>query len=211
MTDRRSEYRRTSLDEGDVDPDPLVQLQRWLDEAAAAGLDEPDAMVLATADSDGRPSARTVLLRGVDHRGLRFFTNRGSRKGGQLAGNPACSALFPWYGLERQVEVAGRAELLPDEESDAYFASRPKASRLASISSAQSTVIPDRSVLEARLAELEVTYAKTDRIPRPDHWGGFVLVPRTVELWQGRPARLHDRLRYSRTSAGGWSLERLSP
>lgn len=198
----------SDLREADVDPDPIVQFERWYAAAGAAGLAQPNEMTLATVGADGRPSARTVLLRGVDDRGFRFFTNRRSRKGGELAGNPNCALVFRWAPLDRQVTVTGRAEPLSDDESDEYFAGRPRGSQLGAWASEQSTVIPGREVLEARLAELEARYP--DEVPRPPHWGGYLVVPDTVELWQNRQDRLHDRLRYRR-EGDGWALERVSP
>ena len=191
--------------------DPFAEFDRWLAAAEASGDPEPNAMTLATVGADGRPSARTVLLRGIDPRGFRFFTNRRSRKGRELAVNPSCALVFRWAALQRQVCVTGRAEELGDEESDAYFATRPRGHRLGAWASDQSTVIPSRDVLEERLAELEATYPGD--VPRPPHWGGYVVVPDTFELWEGRPNRLHDRLRYRRDGGGdgGWVVERLAP
>ena len=195
--------------EGDVDADPLVQVARWYDDAVAAGLVQPDAMQVATVDADGQPSARTVLLKGIDERGLSFFTSYESRKGVQLATNPRCALVLLWKPLERQVNVTGVAERLPAEESDEYFATRPRGSQVGAWASSQSAVIDGRAPLEAALAEVEARYPGD--VPRPPHWGGYVVRPDTVELWKGRRNRLHDRLRYSRTGDGGWRLERLSP
>ncbi|MDP8987411.1 MAG: pyridoxamine 5'-phosphate oxidase [Actinomycetota bacterium] len=208
----RAEYRQRGLDEDDLDPDPLVAFRQWFDQAAAAGLPEPNAMVLATTGPGGRPAARTVLLKGVDPRGFRFFTNYGSAKGRHLAVNPACALVFLWQPLARQVCVAGRAERLSREESIEYFASRPRGSRLGAWASRQSEVVPSREVLDRRLAELEQEYEGSSDIPLPPFWGGYVVVPDSVELWQGRPNRLHDRLRYLRAGPGEpWRIERLSP
>lgn len=207
----REDYRRGRLDEGDVDPDPLVQLRVWLAEAIGAQVPEPTAMVLATVDEDGRPATRTVLCKGVDERGLQFFTNRSSRKGTHLSATPACAATFLWKELERQVGVTGLARTLDDDESDAYFASRPHGSRLGAWASPQSEVVAGgRPVLEEALAELEVRWPPGSVIPRPAHWGGYLLVPDTLEVWQGRPSRLHDRIRYRRHD-GAWLVERLAP
>lgn len=209
MREVRLEYRWGTLREDELDADPIVQFRRWFTAAEDADVPEPSAMTLATADADGRPSARTVLLRGFDERGFRFYTNRRSRKGLELAGNPHCALVFRWAPFERQVTVTGRAGPLSDAESDAYFGDRPRGSQLGAWASEQSEVISNRAVLEARLAELEALYP--DAVPRPPHWGGYVVAPDTVELWQGRESRLHDRLRYRRTDAGSWVLERLAP
>ena len=196
------------LDEADVDPDPLVQVARWYQEAVGGGLVQPDAMQLATVGADGQPSARTVLLKGIDDRGLSFFTSYESRKGTQLAQNPRCALVLLWKPLERQVNVTGVAERLPAAESDEYFATRPRGSQTGAWASAQSSVIADRATLERALADVEARHP--DSVPRPPHWGGYVVRPDTVELWKGRRNRLHDRLRYTRTG-DGWVLERLSP
>lgn len=197
--------------EGDVHADALVQVARWYDDAVAAGLVQPDAMQVATVDADGQPSARTVLLKGVDDRGLSFFTSYESRKGVQLATNPRCALVLLWKPLERQVNVAGVAERLPAAESDEYFATRPRGSQVGAWASVQSAVIDGRAPLEAALAEVEARYPGD--VPRPPHWGGYVVRPDTVELWKGRRDRLHDRLRYTRDADAdaGWRLERLSP
>lgn len=205
----RNDYRQGALDEADVDPDPLVQLQRWLDAAIAAELDEPTAVTLATVDARGLPDARVVLLRGLDERGVWWFTNRRSAKGEQLAANPSAAVVAHWQRMERQVRLRGRVELLSDVESDAYFDARPRASRLGAWASDQSAPIADRAALEAHVADVEARFADRE-VPRPDHWGGYLLRPDTVEFWQGRPARLHDRLLYSRTEHG-WTLERRQP
>ena len=206
----REDYRRGRLDEGDVDRDPLVQLRVWLAEAIAAQVQEPTAMVLATVDEAGRPATRTVLCKGIDERGLRFFTNRRSRKGTHLAASPPCAATFLWKELERQVGVTGTAGTLADDESDAYFASRPRGSQLGAWASPQSEVVAGRRTLEDALADLERRWPPGSAIPRPPHWGGYLLVPDTLEVWQGRPSRLHDRLRYRR-QAEAWVVERLAP
>ncbi|MDQ3145420.1 MAG: pyridoxamine 5'-phosphate oxidase [Actinomycetota bacterium] len=207
----RQEYPDAGLDEGDVDPDPVTQLRRWLDDAIAAEVPEPNAMTVATVDAEGRPSARTVLLKGLDQRGVVFFTNYASRKSRALEANPACALVLLWKPLQRQVCITGTATRLGREESATYFATRPRGARLGAWASEQSAVIASRGVLERRLAELEATWGEHDEIPLPPFWGGFVVAPDAVELWQGRPDRLHDRLRYSRTATGAWGLERLSP
>jgi pyridoxamine 5'-phosphate oxidase len=192
--------------------DPLVRFRAWFDAVVEAGVAEPTAMVLATVDLAGRPSARAVLLKGVDERGFRFFTNYASAKAADLAANPACALAFVWPTLARQVRVAGRAEKISVEESAAYFASRSRGSRLGAWASRQSEVIDGRQVLSERLAELEAHFAGTDDIPLPPFWGGYVVMPERIEFWEGRPDRLHDRHRYRRSAPGEpWLVERLSP
>jgi pyridoxamine 5'-phosphate oxidase len=203
----RREYVATGLDVTELAPTWHGELGRWLSEVE--GLDEPNAMVLSTAAPDGRPSSRTVLLKGYDERGLVFFTNRTSRKGLELAANPWAAALLPWHELQRQVIVTGAVEHVSDAESDAYFAARPREAQLGAWASEQSTVLGSRQELVERLAEVTARFGDGP-VPRPPHWGGFRLVPDEVEFWQGRPARLHDRLRFRRTS-GGWVVERLAP
>ncbi|HXG12558.1 MAG TPA: pyridoxamine 5'-phosphate oxidase [Gemmataceae bacterium] len=199
-----------SLHEADMDPDPLRHFRVWLDQARAFGLPQPDAMTLATATPDGRPAARVVLLRGFDERGFVFFTNYESRKGQELAANPRACLVFYWAELERQVRIEGHVERVTPRESDEYFATRPRDSRLSAWASPQSQVIPSREVLERRMAELQAAYEGSD-VPRPPHWGGYRVVPTSIEFWQGRASRLHDRLRYVRLDAGGWLLQRLAP
>jgi pyridoxamine 5'-phosphate oxidase len=205
----RNEEMRAGLSEADVDPDPVVQFGRWFDDARAADLVEPSAMTLATASTDGVPSARMVLLRGVDQRGFVFYTNYESRKAAELAANPRAALVFWWGALQRQVRVEGPVQPTSQEESAAYFRTRPPASRLSAWASPQSRVIPDREVLDRRVAELAARHPDGD-VPLPPFWGGYRLVPEVVELWQQRPNRLHDRLRYTRTP-GGWRIERLAP
>lgn len=197
------------LELGDLDPDPIVQFGRWMEEALAEGLLLPNTMTLATADEDGRPSARMVLLKGFDHRGFVFYTNYESRKSGELAANPRAALVFYWARLERQVRVEGDVERVPGEESDAYFESRPMESRLGAWASRQSAPLPARAELDDRVAALERRYSDGS-VPRPPHWGGWLVRPDAVELWQGRPNRLHDRFLYTRT-AGGWDRARLYP
>jgi pyridoxamine 5'-phosphate oxidase len=197
----------SELLESQVDPDPLRQFARWFEEAAAAGVAMAEAMALATATGDGRPSVRMVLLKGFDERGFSFYTGYESRKGQELAENPRAALLFQWPG--RQVRIEGPVERLTAEESDAYFGSRPRGSRLSAIASRQSEIVSSRAELEARVAELEERFAGAEP-PRPDRWGGFRLVPETYELWQHRDDRLHDRLRYRR-EGDAWLVERLSP
>lgn len=203
--------REPALGEDDLAESWLAQFQGWHAELRAAEVPEPDAMVLATADADGRPSARTVLLKGVDEAGFEFFTNLDSRKGQELAVNPHASLVFPWYVLRRQVLVSGSVSGVSEERADAYFASRAHRSKLGALASRQSTVIADRAVLEDALAELEARYPPGSGVPRPERWSGFRLEPETVEFWQGRRDRLHDRLRFRRDEAGEWVVERLSP
>ncbi|MGO8902081.1 MAG: pyridoxamine 5'-phosphate oxidase [Isosphaeraceae bacterium] len=205
----RKDYNRLSLGEGELDPDPIRQFHQWFEEATLSEIPEPNAMVLATASPDARPSARIVLLRGYDERGFVFFTNYESRKGRELDANPHAALVFHWHDLERQIRVEGPVVRSSAEESDAYFQSRPAGSRLGAWASRQSEVIADREILEARIRALELEYANRP-IPRPEHWGGYRVVPTVIEFWQGRPSRLHDRLRYTR-SEGGWLIERLSP
>lgn len=205
----RREYVLGALTEADLGPEPLPEVGRWVEEAAAAGLPDETPMTLATVEPDGTPSARIVLLRGIDERGLRFFTDYDSAKARALAAQPTCALVLHWPVLERQVRVTGVAERLALDESAAYFAGRPRGSQLAAWASEQSEVLPDRGLLEARLAEVEARFAGAE-VPLPPDWGGYVVRPTVVELWQGRPSRLHDRLRY-RATASGWVLERLSP
>jgi pyridoxamine 5'-phosphate oxidase len=200
-----------SLDEHDLAAHWLAQFQAWHADLRAAEVPEPDAMVLATADADGHPSARTVLLKGVDEAGFEFFTNFDSRKGRELAANPYASLVFPWYVLRRQVLVGGSVSSVSEERADAYFASRAHRSKLGALASRQSTVIAGRSGLESALAELEGRYPPGSDVPRPECWSGFRIEPETVEFWQGRRDRLHDRLRFRRDEAGEWLVERLSP
>ena len=206
----RQSYRSGSLDESDLAPDWLSQLKAWLDEAVSAGILEPNAMVLATATADGRPSARTVLLRGLDENGLAFYTNRNSQKGRELDANPRASVVFPWTAMGRQVVANGSVVRLGDQESDAYFATRPRGHQLGAAASPQSEVVAGRGELDASMRELEARYPEGTLVPRPAYWGGYRLEPETVEFWEGREDRLHDRLRYQRT-ADGWAVVRLAP
>lgn len=210
LSNIRKEYDRGRLLEGDVGDDPITLFHAWLEDAAEQGMHEPNAMTLATATPNGRPSARVLLLKGVDARGFVFFTNYDSRKGLELAENPVASLVFWWDILERQVRVEGCVEKLAAGESDAYYNSRPLGSRLGAWVSAQSQVIKGRVVLEDRLAELQEAYIQ-EAPPRPPFWGGYRLIPQAIEFWQGGPHRLHDRLYYARNSDGAWQVERLSP
>jgi pyridoxamine 5'-phosphate oxidase len=210
IADLRRDYRLAGLAEADLAPDPLQQFDRWFKDAQAADLLEPNAMTLATSTSSGAPSSRTVLLKGYDARGFVFYTNYESRKGHDLAANPQASLLFPWLPLERQVEIRGRVELVSREETETYFYSRPIDSQLGAWASRQSTVLGGRAELEQRVQELMQKY-RGQTIPVPPHWGGYRVVPESMEFWQGRPSRLHDRLRYARQADGTWQVERLSP
>ena len=209
IADLRKEYTLAGLTEQDLDRDPIEQFKKWLQQAIEV-LPEPNAFVLATADKTGRPSARVVLLKGVDERGFTFFTNYESRKGRELAENPQAAMVFYWAPLERQVCTTGDISRLSHEESEAYFKSRPRGNRLGAWASKQSQPVPSRAELENRMRELETRYPG-DEIPLPAFWGGYLLAPTRIEFWQGRPNRLHDRFCFSREAAKPWRLERLSP
>jgi pyridoxamine 5'-phosphate oxidase len=210
LADLRESYGRGGLREADLDPDPIRQFAAWFVRVQTAGLREPNAMTLATATPDGRPAARTVLLKSFDERGFVFYTNYEGRKGLELAANPQAALLFYWPELERQVRVEGAAERTTAAESDAYFRTRPRGSQLGAWASPQSEVVPGRDALDRRLQELEREYAGRD-VPRPPHWGGFRIRPMVIEFWQGRPNRMHDRLVYRRVGQTGWRVERLAP
>jgi pyridoxamine 5'-phosphate oxidase len=209
IADLRLNYTQQQLSEADVAPDPIQQFQHWFDQAVTAQLPEPNAMTLATATAAGVPSARIVLLKGVDERGFVFYTNYESRKGRELSENPQAALVFLWQALERQVRIEGRVEQVSDEEADAYFHSRPLESRLGAWASNQSQVIPNREVLEQRFQELQEKY-QNQEVPRPPYWGGYRVIPHWLEFWQGRPSRLHDRLCY-RLEGNQWIIERLAP
>jgi pyridoxamine 5'-phosphate oxidase len=207
---RREQYAKAQLLESDVAADPVVQLQRWLGDAEAAQVAEPNAMVVVTVDASGRPRPRNVLLRGLDEQGrLSFFTNRLSHKGQDLAQDDRVAVLFSWLDLERQVRIQGTAAPLPDAESDAYFATRPRESQVGAWASVQSSVVPDRAAVDDAVAAASERFAEGE-VPRPPFWGGYAVTPDEVEFWQGRPSRLHDRLQFRR-DGGAWVLERLSP
>jgi len=206
--DLRRNYDRDVLIEADAARDPMMQFAAWFEAALQGEIYEPNAMALATVGGDGQPSVRMVLLKGFDAESFVFYTNLESRKAQDLAGNPRASLLFWWDRLHRQVRVEGAVEPVDDAEADAYFASRPHGSRIGAIASPQSRVIEGREVLETRVAEL--TARHPEDVPRPYHWGGYRLRPEQLEFWQGRPSRLHDRLRYTR-SGGAWRMERLAP
>jgi len=205
----RHEYAAAGLAEGDLAADPISMFRRWFDEAREGGLVEPNAMVVATASADGRPSVRTVLLKGVGPDGFRFFTNQASRKGRDLGANPACSLLFPWHALERQVRVEGRATPLSRADVEEYFAVRPRGSQLGAWASHQSEVVEGRDALRTAYDDAESRFEGQD-VPVPDEWGGYLVRPEAVEFWQGRPSRLHDRLVYER-AGDGWATHRLAP
>jgi pyridoxamine 5'-phosphate oxidase len=210
LADLRKDYSLAGLLEKDLARDPFRQFEKWFQEAEAAKIPEPNAMVCALAATDARPSSRVVLLKGLDGRGFVFYTNYDSRKGRELAANPRASLLFPWVAMERQVTIEGTVTRISREESAAYFHSRPLASQLGAWASPQSTILPSRAALEDAYKAVEKKYAGQE-IPVPPHWGGYRVSPESVEFWQGRRSRLHDRLRYRREKSGDWIIERLAP
>ncbi len=209
LSDFRKEYAAHGIDRHELLEAPLAQFKVWFDQAKAAGVIEPNAMVLSTHGLDGFPSSRTVLLKAADERGFSFFTNYDSKKGEEIAANPRVTLLFPWFSLERQIHITGLLTKTSEEESVAYFARRPYGSQLGALASDQSDVIADRKVLEARLADLKSKHPE-GQVPKPPHWGGYRLIPTSFEFWQGRTNRLHDRFHYS-LNKGVWEIVRLSP
>jgi pyridoxamine 5'-phosphate oxidase len=211
VDEERRRLEAIGLSRADLDPDPLVMLRRWFDHAVRVGVHQPEAMSVATVSRDGVPSVRLVLCKGFDERGVVFYTNQRSRKGRELRADPVAAGLFGWHQVSRQVRVVGRVEEVPDQEADAYFATRPRGSQIGAWASPQSQVLPDRDDLEARWADEERRWYGRD-VRRPDHWGGYRIVPSEWELWQGRANRLHDRFRYLPDPSGrGWRIDRLAP
>ncbi|GGS81050.1 pyridoxamine 5'-phosphate oxidase [Streptomyces griseoviridis] len=212
LASMRKQYRAEGLSESELAATPVEQFARWFQQAATdGGLFEPNAMVVSTADAEGRPSSRTVLLKHFDGRGFVFYTNYGSRKARDLAANPQVALLFPWHPMARQVIVTGTAARTGRDETAAYFRTRPHGSQLGAWASTQSSVVGSRADLDTAYAELAARHPEGEQVPVPPHWGGFRVVPESVEFWQGRENRLHDRLRYTADGAGGWRVERLSP
>ena len=210
IADIRKDYKMRSLSEAEVDADPLKQFQHWWQDALNAKIEEVNAMTLATASPDGVPSARILLLKGLSEKGFVFFTNYNSFKGQQLAENPRASLVFFWKEVERQVRITGVVEKLPDAENDEYFNSRPEGSRIGAWASPQSQVIESREWLQANTVKLQQQFINKP-LERPPHWGGYVVKPISIEFWQGRPNRLHDRLQYTLNEMGSWKIERLAP
>ena len=207
----REEYEYGKLDLEEVSENPILQFHQWFQEALSKGLPEPYAMTLATANAQGRPSARTVLMRSYSDDGFVFFTNYDSRKGQDLSANPCAALLFFWAELQRQVRIEGVIEKISRADSEAYFQSRPKGSQIGAWASPQSCAIAGRHVLEEQVRALSLKYENVDRLPLPDNWGGYLLRPDSIEFWQGRPSRLHDRIHYARLDHGSWKTERLAP
>jgi pyridoxamine 5'-phosphate oxidase len=210
LADLRQDYKLRALELSDVATDPITQFETWFQEALNSDLLEPNAMVLATATADGMPSARVVLLKGVNEQGFVFYTNYESQKGQALAENPKAALVFNWLELQRQIRIQGSVEKVEDALSISYYQSRPKSSQIGAWSSPQSQVIASRAILEQKELELQAQYAETETLPRPPHWGGYRVRPTVIEFWQGRSSRLHDRVRY-RLEEGAWIVERLAP
>jgi len=209
IADIRKDYLLHSLNEEDVAADPIDQFARWWNEALNSELTEPNAMTLATSTKDGKPSARIVLLKGLEKNGFVFYTNYNSHKGNELAENPYVALVFFWKEIERQVRIEGKVEKVSADESDAYFLSRPEGSRIGAWASPQSTVIKNRQLLETNVERYTKEFKNS--IPRPPHWGGYRVMPFKIEFWQGRSNRLHDRIQYTKTAEGSWKVERLAP
>ncbi|WDF56999.1 pyridoxamine 5'-phosphate oxidase [Mucilaginibacter sp. KACC 22063] len=206
----RQDYAAARLTEKEVSQDPIKQFEKWFNDAMKAGIHEPNAMTLATATNDGRPSARILLLKGFTQEGFIFYTNYLSRKGREMAKNPLASIVFFWGEMERQVRIEGTIEKVSKEESEAYFHSRPKLSQIGALASPQSQEIADRTVIESKMQQLEAQYADSE-VPKPSHWGGYILKPQLVEFWQGRQSRLHDRIVYKKADKKTWKIVRLAP
>lgn len=210
IADIRKDYTLEELNEIEVDPNPVIQFQKWFDQACSVDIPEPNAMTIATVNSEGKPSARMVLLKDYDRKGFVFYTNYNSRKGQELIANPHAAIVFWWAQLERQVRITGSVEKISAQESDEYFHSRPFNSRLGAWTSNQSEIVSSREILELRLQKLQAEYQNSE-VPRPEHWGGFRVIPAEIEFWQGRSSRLHDRLLYTLCDYDTWKIERLSP
>lgn len=208
--DRHTDYGEIALEEGSLSSDPIEQFRVWLEDADSSGVYEPNAMVLSTIDPDGAPTIRTVLLRGVSNEGFAFFTDYTSQKGRALAVNPDVAVVFPWYTLHRQVIIRGSVEKVSEADSDAYFSTRPRDSRIGAWASDQSQPIDSRDGLEQKVDEATKRFEGVEEVPRPEKWGGYVIRPRTIEFWAGRRSRLHDRIRFTKTDSG-WTTERLQP
>ena len=208
--ERHTDYGEIALEEGSLSADPMEQFRLWLDEADSSGVYEPNAMVLSTIDPDGAPTIRTVLLRGVSAEGFAFYTDYTSQKGKALAAHPDVAVVFPWYTLHRQVIIRGSVEKVPEADSDAYFATRPRDSRIGAWASDQSQPIDSRDALEQKVEDATKRFEGVDEVPRPEKWGGYLLRPRSIEFWAGRRSRLHDRIRFI-NSDRGWIPERLQP
>jgi len=211
LTSMRMSYERDTLGDTEVDRDPFEQFSHWFDEAIDNGPGEANAMMVSTVGPDGQPSSRVVLMKAFGPDGFDFYTNYDSQKGQEIEAHPQVAALFYWPSLQRQVRITGVARKLTPEQSDAYFRSRPRGSQIGAIVSPQSEVVPDRAWLEAHFARAERDLEGRETLDRPDHWGGFRIVPQTIEFWQGRPNRLHDRIRYERAAHGNWEIHRLAP